>query len=358
MSGLRNLTCGIAVAALGAQFAIAADQPRPDRLPDYYTPDGKPQWHYVPPEPVFYPPPRYIQTWEGELGGRYWFSSGTTQLDLYGTAPSRFLVSRLTYDGLHAHAGEIFGRVEHVTGWFVKGYAGLGRINSGNLQDEDFVTPFFPIYSSTNSDQDGGRLSYASIDLGWAWRTAGYKFGFFVGYFYYSDKLNAYGCIQTASNPDVCVPSILTSTLIITQETKRHAVRLGVNGEVRFLNGWRVSGEVAWLPYATLSGKDFHWLRIPTDFSGPTPERGSTTLNVQIELMLNYDFANGFSAGLGGRYWNLGSGNGESFAHFEDSANGAIQSLSLRTERWGGFLQASYRFGEVPSLSGSRRARF
>ena len=154
---------------------------------------------------------------------------------------------------------------------FVKGYAGLGRINSGNLQDEDFVAPYFPIYSSTNSDQDGGRLSYASIDLGWAWRTAGYKFGFFVGYFYYSDKLNAYGCVQTASNPEVCVPSIPTSTLIITQETKRQAVRLGVSGEVNFWNGWRFSGEVAWLPYAVLSGKDFHWHAFQPTLAAPRP---------------------------------------------------------------------------------------
>ena len=37
--------------------------------------------------------------------------------------------------------------------------------------------------------------------------------------------------------------------------------------------------------------------------------------------MLNYDFANGFSVGLGCRYWNLGSGNGDLFAHFEENTN-------------------------------------
>lgn len=353
---LRHLICGGAIGVLATTFAAASDLPvRPDRLPDYYGDDGKPQWV---PAPEFIPPPRRLPMWEGELGGRYWYSSGKSQIDLYGFVPSTDQVSRLTYSKLHSHVGEIFGRVEHVTGVFAKGFVGGGKITSGTLRDEDFP-PFIVPYSSTDSEQRDGRLVYGTVDLGWNWRTPGTKLGAFVGYLYYFERLNAYGCIQTASNPFICVPSIPTSVLGITQETTWHAIRLGVSGEWRFRSGLRLNAEVAWLPYTVLSAKDFHWLRIPSDFSGAIPERGSTVASVQIEVLLAYDFSNAFSVGIGGRYWNIGTGTGGATAHFEQAAAfGAPQSLAVRTERWGGFLQASYKFGELrPSARPGERAQ-
>ena len=126
----------MAIGAFATTFAVASDIPaRPDRLPDYYGDGGKPVWI---PVPEFIPPPRSLPMWESEVGGRYWFTSGKTQIDLYGFAPSTTQVSRLTYSQLHSHIGEIFGRVEHVTGVFVKGFVGLGNVNSGSLRDEDF----------------------------------------------------------------------------------------------------------------------------------------------------------------------------------------------------------------------------
>jgi len=261
---------------------------------------------------------------------------------------------------LHSHVGEIFGRVEHVTGVFVKGFVGGGKVNSGSLKDEDFP-PFIVPYSSTDSEQRGGRLTYGTVDVGWNWRYPGLKLGAFVGYLYYFERLNAYGCTQTATHPSICVPTIPTSVLGITQETTWHAVRLGVSGEWRFRSGLRLNAEVAWLPYAVLSAKDFHWLRIPSDFSGAIPERGSSVANVQVEVLVAYDFASGLSLGMGGRYWQIGTGSGGATAHFEQSAAlGAPQSLAVRTERWGGFLQASYKFGQLPAsgLSGQRAQIF
>jgi hypothetical protein len=76
---------------------------------------------------------------------------------------------------------------------------------------------------------------------------------------------------------------------------------------------------------------------------GP-PERGSGVNNVQLEAVLNYDFDNAFSLGLGARYWAIDTGGQGAGANFV-AAGGGIQPLSFRTQRWGGFLQASYRFG-------------
>ena len=115
---------------------------------------------------------------------------------------------------------------------------GGGAITGGNLQDEDFPPVTFP-YSSTNSDQRDGRLAYATVDLGWTWRSEGIKLGFFGGYFYNSERVNAFGCTQTAGNPFICVPPISSSVLAITQDTTWNAVRVGFNGEWRFGGGWR-----------------------------------------------------------------------------------------------------------------------
>jgi hypothetical protein len=119
---------------------------------------GPPDWQPLPPPP--------IPQWTSEFGGRYWFSSGWTQLDLYGiTGVDDRLLSRLTWSDLQAHSGEAFGRIEHLSGFFLKGFAGGGAITTGNLRDEDFppvilpspVGPIATPYSSTNSDQrDGG----------------------------------------------------------------------------------------------------------------------------------------------------------------------------------------------------------
>ena len=229
--------------------------------------------------------------------------------------------------------------MEHLSGFFIKGYAGGGAITSGNLQDEDFP-PIFGGYSSTNSDQRDGRLAYATVDLGWTWRSEGIKLGFFAGYFYNLEHVNAFGCTQTASNPFICVPPIPSSVSVITQDTTWSAVRFGFNGEWRFGAGWIANLDFAWLPFAWLKATDTHPLR---PFS--VPERGdSFSTNVQVEALLRYQFVNGFSVGVGGRYWRIDS----SFAQVNfASIGGQLQSISLVSERWGGFVQASYKFGEL-----------
>ena len=330
MALFRQAAYAIAVSLAATMSAAAADWPlEPATYPATY--------------PLFSPRP--IAQWESEIGGRYWYSSGRTQLDLFGATQANGLISRLTYSDLQAHSGEVFGRAEHLSGFFIKGFVGGGAITGGGLRDEDFVTPSFPLYSSTNSEQRDGRLAYATVDLGWTWRSEDIKLGFFAGYHYYFERVNAFGCVQTAS-PVICVPPVPASELLITQETNWNAVRLGFNGEWRW-GGWILNADLAWIPYAWLNANDTHWQRIPFDFSGPTPELGNSFNNVQIEALLRYQFQNGFSVGIGGRYWRIDTSSAQ--AHFESSAvgGGVPQTISLVTERWGGFLQASYKFGEL-----------
>ena len=155
-----------------------------------------------------------------------------------------------------------------------------------NLQDEDFPPVTFPIPPPIATSATDGCL--ATVDLGWTWRSEGIKLGFFGGYFYNFERMNTFGCTQTAGNQLICVPPISSSVLGITQDTTWNAVRVGINGEWRFGGGWRAGLDLAWVPWAWLGANDTHWLR---PFSAP--EEGTSFSNVQIEALLGYQFTNG-----------------------------------------------------------------
>jgi len=345
-----------------ATSAMAADMlpggydpfrpPKLDRLPDDYV-DGKPYWapapemKRLPSGLVVYP------SWEAEFGARYFVSSGTTRLDLFGNPPgiTTQLNSRLTYRNLMAHAGEVFGRVDHATGLFAKGYVGGGVIPGGTLQDEDFPPAILP-YSSTDSAQRNGRLAYGTIDFGWAWRTRTFRASFFAGYLHYSESVHAFGCTQTAANPFICAPGdVNPSTQVIRQDTNWDAIRLGVGTEWRMTDRWKLATEVAWLPYVSLTAKDTHFLRIGCDLcdlSGPGKENGVDALmSVQLEAILSYTLTDAFSVGLGGRYWNFHTQPGNTTVHFPSIFAPVPLAATLKTERWGAFFQGSYKFGQL-----------
>jgi hypothetical protein len=71
--------------------------------------------------------------------------------------PTSALVSRLTYDGLRGHSAEVFGRADHTSGVYVKGYLGGGILTKGDLNDEDFEPVIVP-YSSTMSNHKDGQM--------------------------------------------------------------------------------------------------------------------------------------------------------------------------------------------------------
>ncbi|MBV8575921.1 MAG: porin family protein, partial [Acetobacteraceae bacterium] len=139
------------------------------------------------------------------FGARAGVSTSNARLTLYdGRGLTR--LSRLTYKNATAATSEIFGQIDENSGIFLKGYAGIGKEFNGTLQDEDFPPVTAP-YSSTNSPQKDGRLGYATADAGYYGLVSSwYKFGGFAGYHYLDERFNAFGCTQTAGNPDICAP--------------------------------------------------------------------------------------------------------------------------------------------------------
>jgi outer membrane protease len=283
------------------------------------------------------------RTFEFEVGGRTWYSSGKLAKNLYDVpGGDQSLLSRLTYGGMSAHTGEVFARADNATGIFVKGYAGLGNLGKGSLNDEDFPPGIDP-YSSTRSDQRSGHLSYLSVDLGYGISEGPrYRVGAFVGYHYLAEQVNAFGCSQVATNPFVCAPVIPASVTVISEDAKWNAVRVGLAADVKITDRLKLAVDAAWIPYATIKAADTHWLRLGVDFSGPIPESG-TGSGAQIEAALSYQFTHAFSFGVGARYWHMETRGNADFGTV--IAGASPQPVNFVTDRFGAYLQAAYRFG-------------
>ena len=295
-------------------------------------------YHFGQPWNATFPDAPMWSGWQFEGGLRYWYSSGRFQKDLpAGPGSSVSLVSRLTYDGLTSHAGEIFGRVDTPVSVFLKGNAGLGRLVDGHMNDEDWglITAAFTSYSNTTSNLTNTNLNYATFDVGInLLRGITYKVGPFVGYNYWHEQMAANTCTQIALPASgICSPAI-NGVPVITETDTWQSLRIGSSAEVTLAPGLRLSGEAAYLPYVKFTGVDNHWLRaLVIDESG-------TGHGVQVEGLISYEVTPHFTIGAGGRYWVVWTTTGS------DAFNGVPinRDDTYRAERYGAFLQAAYRY--------------
>lgn len=347
MTRTTSLFLLLSAAALCAEFAHAADGPQWPNVPDV-PPAAGPQWPDFadPSPPIAYVAPKPVSAIEGEFGMRYWFSTGKTSKNLYDIAGNA-MVSRLTYDGLQGHTFEGFGRADHTSGFYAKGYFGGGIVTKGDLNDEDFP-PFINPYSSTMSDQDRGQTLYGSIDLGYNLvRLPSFRLGAYAGYHYFEEQVSAYGCTQVASNPAICAGGIPDTIRVITQDNIFHSLRVGLDADIKLSDRVLLRLDAAWLPVVSLDGADSHWLRIgtaPGDFAGAIPEDGDGHGH-QLEAALSYAFSRDVSLAVGGRYWHFET---SGHTHFEGNVVGMTaspQPLDWKSDIYGVFVQGTFRFG-------------
>jgi hypothetical protein len=277
-----------------------------------------------------------------ETGARFWVSSGSFAKNLFDDPRSSSnLNSRLTYSGLDGRSGEVFFRIDHASGFFAKGYGGLGTIGSGTLRDEDF--PPLIQYSNTTSNQHGGHLGYVNFDYGYNfWTGPGYRLSVFAGYHYFGESVNAFGCTQTAGNPVICIPPIANSTLVITESAAWHSLRLGFAADVLLFDCLRFNVDVAWVPYAQLRSADTHVQR--ADIFAGVQER-ATGNGVQLEASAMYQFTNAFSFGVGARYWRLQAKGAAALEEAELFFAPLGQPTTFTTDRFGVYALAAYKFG-------------
>lgn len=292
------------------------------------------------------PPLAFSPGWEFEGGGRYWLSWGRFQKDVGASPPTdHALASRLTYNNLTANTGEFFGRIDTPINVFLKGFVGGGGISGGHMNDEDWAPPGFAnaTYSNTFSGKVTDPLFYGTIDLGYnLLRGPGYKVGPFVGYNRYSYTLNAGGCVQIANPTNRTDPCAIgaehpTSQVIITEKDTWDSLRVGAAAEMMLADRWKLSGDVAYLPYSSFTGTDDHLLFTPVEVFA---ERGHGR-GVQAEAFLSYLVTSQLSVGVGGRYWALWTTSGS------DAVDGvpSARKDTYRADQLGVTFQVSYQFG-------------
>ncbi|MFG1403721.1 outer membrane protein [Xanthobacter sediminis] len=290
--------------------------------------------------------PQLPAGWTAEVGARAFLSTGRQQKDLMSPLPPDRLNSRLIYAETTGRSLETFFRFENRDGLFLKGFAGLGTLSGGSLYDEDF--PAEVVYSNTLSSLRNGQLAYGGLDVGYdILRQGGSSLGAFVGYRALYQSVNGFGCRQIASDLTCAVQSAATEPALLDNlglsETETwQGVALGLNTRLALSERLRLEVDAAYLPYVTRSSMDNHWFRADIN---PQVERGSGW-GSQIEAVLSYAVTDRLDVGLGGRYWFMTT----------ESASTQFPGVPMRSpmtfyaERYGAFLQASYRFGDTPAI--------
>jgi opacity protein-like surface antigen/outer membrane protease len=307
-------------------------------------------------------PATWFPGWQFQAGTRYWMSFGKFQKDLGGSslgADANVLVSRLSYHS-QANSGEFFTRVDSPDRLFVKGLLGTGALSSGYMNDEDWAqleilgaTSGWPTsssstvaYSNTRANSVQGTIAYATGDIGYnLLESADYKFGAFIGYNYYREKKDAYGCVQISNEFSDCVTPVPNSVLSITENDTWNSLRIGFNGDVVLLPGLRLNTDAAFIPYTQFSGVDIHWQR--TDVANQTSTETGRGMGVQLDAILSYAVTPAFNVGVGGRYWAMWT-NDNAYTNIFGTPC-PCQTLPVKTDRYGLLVQADYKF-DMPGL--------
>jgi hypothetical protein len=250
------------------------------------------------------------------------------------------LAGRLIYGGLQGLSGEVFARVDHGSGIFVKGYLGAGEISNGHLHDEDFPG-FNTTYSNTLSSASG-HLGYATIDVGYdVWNAAGAKVGPFVGYNYYTQAIENFGCTQIAGSPP-CSPALASALLGLTESDSFNSLRVGLSSQIMLIERLRLTADAAYVPWVSFSGTDDRLLRQLLLLESA---HGN---GVMLEASLDYFLTPAWRVGVGARYWAWNTSTGSVIYDFLAAPPLVPETARFTTERYGVFAQSSYRWGDPP----------
>ena len=287
------------------------------------------------------PAPVIISDVTGEFGGRVGFSNGRYRENLFDSTNTQQLNSRLTWANQTGVSLESFARADHVSGIFAKGYFGGIDLLGSHMNDEDFPPAEDP-YSNTIGATSRGRDLYASADIGYSFlRASTWRLGGFLGYHYYSQRMNAFGCTQIGGG-SVCEPadSIPGNALVLGQTEYWQAARVGIGGDVLLTDRLKLAAEAVWLPYMSYRGTDNHWLR--SDIN-PQLDTGHGVNGFQTESVLSYALNERIDVGVGARYWLFQAQHGST--QFPDVENRS--PMNFISSRYGAFVQASYKFGDA-----------
>ena len=209
----------------------------------------------------------------GDLGVRYWISSGETKRAHNAQSFDPSLgnpTSVLLYENLDANTIELFGRQYFGGGqWLVKGFIGFGEVTRGSFRDEDFNAGQVK-FSDTTSSVTAGDISYGAIDIGrneWRLRDGRTVLSVYAGYSEWKEEVDAYGVTDALG----FVGPVAHDVKVITNKVTWKSLRVGFAGNLALTERMRLDLDLALVPYSKVRNDDSHFLRQdPTDL-GPAP---------------------------------------------------------------------------------------
>jgi hypothetical protein len=248
--------------------------------------------------------------YRGELGVRYWLSTGETQNshNAHGATPiAGNPTSVLTYENLDAHVIELFLRQNFDGRWFVKGNLGIGRINTGSFDDEDYFAGQVKFLDTTSSVTEG-TIAYGTFDVGlMPWTRDGGRttLGVFVGFNQWTEDVDAYGITQTENLLGIGGGDLPNSVLVLSNKAIWKSLRLGLAANVALGPRTQLIADLAYIPYSKVRNEDSHHLRQAE--LGPVPNviKEGVGTGVQMDLELRHAFARRTTLGAGLRFWHL-----------------------------------------------------
>jgi opacity protein-like surface antigen len=301
--------------------------------------------------PIIKAPTLITSDWEFDVGARMWFGSGNVGAPqpLLGILSHPTIRSRLIYSDLDAYSGETFARVDHSSGLFVKGFMGAGAITRGNLNDEDF--PAGNAYSNTLLSASG-HLAYANIDVGYTFLKApGAKVGAFVGYNYYSQRVDSYGCTQLAGSTTCASGTFPPNFPTIVEDDRFNSMRVGLSSQFMLTDRLKLTADAAYLPRVNFKGQDDHNARELVQ-----PEQSPRGNGVMLEAVLDYKVTEAWNIGVGGRYWAWNMRDGTTIFNFLGATTPPIvEAVRFNSERYGVFVQTSYHWGDTTAAAAYAR---
>lgn len=247
----------------------------------------------------------------GDLGVRYWISSGETKRAHNAQSFDPTLgnpTSVLLYENLDANTIELFGRQYFGPGgqWLIKGFIGLGEINRGSFRDEDFNAGQVK-FSDTSSSVTGGEISYGALDIGrneWRLREGRTILGVYLGYSEWKEEVEAHGANDHLG---FIGGDVSHDVKVITNKVVWKSLRVGFAGNFALAERLRLDLDLALIPYSKVRNDDSHHLRQDASDLGPVPNiiiegegRG-----VQLDAEVRYEVVRRTEIGLGVRYWYL-----------------------------------------------------
>jgi len=252
-------------------------------------------------------------TQRGDLGVRYWLSTGETKRSHNAQSFDPALgnpTSVLLYENLDANVLEIFGRQNFAGRWFLKGFLGIGRVNTGSFDDEDYRTGQFKFLDTTSSVTQG-RIGYGALDIGrneWVLGEGRTTLGVFIGYSQWTEDVDAYGLTTTVDAFGLGRDEP-NSVLVITNKLIWRSLRLGFAADAALGARTRISLDLALIPYSKFENEDRHHLRGDL---GPVPNilYDGEGRGVQLDAEVRYEIRPRTELGLGLRYWYMEASKG------------------------------------------------